>query len=263
MDGHGRKIALVTGASGGIGRATALALADAGYDLIVGARREALLEDTVGAVRETGRRVFSACLDVRDRSSVDAFVQASLAAMGHVDVLVNNAGLARGVAKIAEQTDEDEWQEMLDTNVMGLLRVTRLVLPRMIERGRGHIVNIGSTAAHEVYAGGSVYCGSKFAVRAITLALRQELLGLPIRVTEIDPGMTETDFSRVRFRGDERQAGAVYAGAVPLTPEDVADVIVFAVTRKSHVNLDNIIMRPVDQAVHTMVHRRAPEKSDG
>ena len=257
------RIALVTGASGGIGRATALALAGAGYDLIIGARRESLLAETADAIRRLGRRVLSARLDVRDKASVNRFVQGALTSMRHVDVLVNNAGLARGVTKIAEQTDEDEWLEMMDTNVMGLLRVTRLVLPTMIANGRGHIVNIGSTAAHEAYAGGSVYCGSKFAVRAITLSLRQELLGQPIRVTEIDPGMTETDFSRVRFRGDEQQAGAVYTGAVPLAPEDVADVIVFAVTRKSHVNLDNIILRPVDQAVHTMVHRRARAQRDG
>lgn len=246
---------MVTGASGGIGRETALQLADAGYDLIIGSRRPEPLQELDLALQAKGVRVHAATLDVTDKKSAVAFVSGALTAMGRIDVLVNNAGLARGVTRIAEQQDEDEWQEMLDTNVMGLLRITRLVVPHMIEQRFGHVVNLGSTAGHDPYAGGSVYCATKFGVRAITSALRQELLGHPIRVTSVDPGMVETDFSRVRYRGDEDKASAVYAGLVPLSAADVADVIVFAVTRADHVNLDTIVMRPREQGPFGQVHR--------
>lgn len=250
-----RKIALVTGASGGIGKATATLLASHGFDLILGARRVADLAAVSAQARASGATVWERTLDVTDKNSARTFVQEAAAAMGKIDILVNNAGLARGVTYIAEQENEEEWQEMIDTNVMGLLRMTRLVLPIMLANGYGHVVNLGSTAGHDAYAGGSVYCATKFGVRAITSALRQELLGKPIRVTSVDPGMVETDFSRVRYSGDESKASAVYAGLEPLTAEDVADVIVYAVTRKAHVNLDTIVMRPTQQGPNGTVYR--------
>ncbi|MCY0876566.1 MAG: SDR family NAD(P)-dependent oxidoreductase [Firmicutes bacterium] len=250
-----RKIAMVTGASAGIGKATALLLAQNGFDLILGARRREALTTVANEARAHGSTVWEGPLDVTDKASATAFVREAAAAMNRIDILVNNAGLARGVTYIAEQDNEDEWQEMLDTNLMGLLRMTRLVVPLMIQNGYGHIVNLGSTAGHDAYAGGSVYCATKFGVRAITSALRQELLGKPIRVTSVDPGMVETDFSRVRYNGDEAKAGAVYAGITPLTAEDIADTIVYAVTRKAHVNLDTIIMRPIQQGPNGTVFR--------
>lgn len=251
-----KRIALITGASSGIGAATARQLADLGFDLILGARREDRLHDIAEDTKRRGARVFSRTLDVTDLKSVTTFIKEAHDAFGSIDVLVNNAGLARGVTRIAEQTSDEEWQEMLDTNVMGLLRVTRLVVPIMIEQGYGHVVNLGSTAGHDAYAGGSVYCATKFGVRAITSALRQELLGHPIRVTSVDPGMVETDFSMVRYSGDKDKADAVYAGVTPLTAEDVADVIAFAVTRKSHVDLDTIVMRPVQQGPYGQIARK-------
>lgn len=250
-----RKIAMVTGASSGIGKATAEQLAANGFNLILGARRIKRLSEVAAIAEASGATVFIGELDVTNKSSAVEFVRTSLAAFGRVDVLVNNAGLARGVTPIAEQQNEDEWQEMIDTNVMGLLRMTRLVVPHMIAGGGGHVVNLGSTAGHDAYAGGSVYCATKFGVRAITSALRQELLGKPVRVTSVDPGMVETDFSRVRYNGDEEKAAAIYAGLTPLSAEDIADVIVFAVTRKAHVNLDTIVMRPLNQGPNGAVIR--------
>ncbi|OPG15540.1 SDR family NAD(P)-dependent oxidoreductase [Ferroacidibacillus organovorans] len=250
-----KRTALITGASSGIGAATARQLAELGFGLMLGARREARLEEIAADVQSRGARVFSRALDVTVGASVTSFVKEAQNAFGRIDVLVNNAGLARGVTRIADQTSDDEWQEMLDTNVLGLLRVTRLVVPIMIEQGFGHVVNLGSTAGHDAYAGGSVYCATKFGVRAITSALRQELLGHPIRVTSVDPGMVETDFSVVRYSGDKDKADAVYSGVTPLTAEDVADVIAFAVTRKAHVDLDTIVMRPVQQGPYGQLAR--------
>lgn len=250
-----KRTALVTGASSGIGRATALLLAENGFDLILGARRKEALEDVAKKARTSGNHVFVATLDVRNKDNATDFVHEALDNFHHIDVLVNNAGLARGLTKVSEQKDEQEWQDMVDTNIMGLMRMTRLVLPSMIEQNHGHIVNLGSTAGHEAYAGGSVYCATKFGVQAITAALRQELLGHAIRVTSVDPGMVKTEFSMVRFSGDKDRADSVYAGTTPLTADDIADIILFAVTRKSHVNLDDIVVRPVDQASGGLVYR--------
>ncbi|PWI58696.1 SDR family NAD(P)-dependent oxidoreductase [Sulfoacidibacillus thermotolerans] len=251
-----KKVAMITGASGGIGKATALQLADAGFDLALGARNLEKLAEVAKIARDKGADVYMNALDVRNLESATQFVDEAKEHFGHIDILVNNAGLALGTTKIAEQTDETEWQTMIDTNVMGLLRMTRLVVPLMIENGYGHVVNLGSTAGHDAYAGGSVYCATKFGERAISTALRHELLGYPIRVTSVDPGMVETDFSVVRYQGDKQKAEQVYEGMIPLTAEDIADIIVFAVTRKPHVDLDTIIVRPTDQAGNGLVHRR-------
>ncbi|MCI0183890.1 MAG: SDR family NAD(P)-dependent oxidoreductase [Acidibacillus sp.] len=251
-----KKVAMVTGASNGIGKATALQLADAGFDLVLGARNRDRLSEVATAAQAKGAAVWIEVLDVRSLDSATHFVEAAKNHFGHIDILVNNAGLAIGTTKIAEQTDETEWETMIDTNVMGLLRMTRLVVPLMIEHGYGHVVNLGSTAGHDAYAGGSVYCATKFSERAISTALRHELLGHPIRVTSVDPGMVETDFSVTRFHGDQHKADQVYQGMTPLTAEDIADIIVFAVTRKAHVDLDTIIVRPTDQAGNGLVHRR-------
>jgi 3-hydroxy acid dehydrogenase / malonic semialdehyde reductase len=171
-----------------------------------------------------------------------------------IDVLVNNAGLSRGLEKLHEGSISD-WDEMVDTNVKGLLYVTRAVVPGMVSRGRGHVINLGSIAGHEVYPGGAVYCATKFAVAAITRGLRLDLVGTPVRVTSIDPGMVETEFSIVRFHGDRERAGKVYDGVQPLTPVDIADAIFYAATRPPHVNVDEVLLMTTAQASATMVHR--------
>lgn len=250
------KIAMITGASSGIGKSTCLALAEIGYHLAIGSRNIENLQSVQTTAKAHGVTVLAVPLDVRHLDSAENFVQQAMATYGRIDVLVNNAGLARGVTRIADQHNEEEWQEMIDTNLMGLARMTRLVVPIMIKQQAGHVVNIGSTAGHEAYPGGSMYAATKFGERAFTTALRQELLGTPIRVTSIDPGMVETQFSMVRFNGDKAKADAVYAGVTPLVPDDIADLIVFAVTRKSHVNLETIVVRPVDQASNTMLARK-------
>lgn len=238
----------ITGASSGIGAATARLLARQGHRLSLGARRhERLAEFAEHACCEP--------LDVTDEASVERFLAAATAAQGPIEVLVNNAGLARGTETIAGGTGE-AWREMVETNVMGVLHLTRRVVPAMIENGGGHVVMIGSIAGHETYEGGGVYCGTKRMLRSITEALRYETLGQGIRVTSVDPGMVETEFSVVRFRGDREQAGAVYDGTQPLRPEDVAECIAFAIDRPGHVNLDTILVMPTDQASPKRVHRR-------
>jgi NADP-dependent 3-hydroxy acid dehydrogenase YdfG len=191
---------------------------------------------------------------VTDKASVAAFLKAAVEKNGPIDVLVNNAGLARGVEKIADGTGE-AWREMIETNVLGLLEVTRLALPQMVARKTGHIVVIGSIAGHKAYVGGGVYCGSKRALQPICEAIRMETLGHNVRVTSVDPGMVETEFSLVRFKGDEKRADAVYAGTRPLSAEDVADCVLFAANRPAHVNIDTIVVMPTDQASPQMVHR--------
>jgi NADP-dependent 3-hydroxy acid dehydrogenase YdfG len=192
---------------------------------------------------------------VRDPASIEAFVGAIAAGDGQVEVLVNNAGLAAGLQPLAEGSDDD-WVQMMETNVLGLLRVTKAMLPLLRRAPRAHIVNLGSVAGFEVYPGGVGYTASKHAVRAITRTLRLELLGEPIRVTEIEPGMVDTEFSLVRFKGDRARADAVYEGMQPLTGADVADCIVWAVTRPPHVNVDELVVRPIAQATTRDVARR-------
>lgn len=243
------KTAVVTGASAGIGAATARALSRAGFRLFLGARRLDRLREVAEPLGATALP-----LDLTDPASVAAFV-AQLPADVHL--LVNNAGAAYGVGRIAEATDQD-WAAMYELNVLGVLRMTRALLPRLEATGDGHVINLGSIAGFETYAGGGGYTGTKHALRAFTRTLRLELLGKPVRVTEIAPGLVETEFSKVRFAGDEERAKAVYRGIDPLTGDDIAECVAWAATRPSHVNIDEIVVRPRDQATATAIHRREP-----
>uniref|UniRef100_E6QLA1 L-allo-threonine dehydrogenase, NAD(P)-binding n=1 Tax=mine drainage metagenome TaxID=410659 RepID=E6QLA1_9ZZZZ len=249
------KTVFITGASAGIGAATALAFAAEGVRLLLAARRLEKLAEVAEMARARGAQaVHSIQLDVRDQPTVKAAIAALPAEWARIDILVNNAGLSRGLDKLHQGSIED-WDEMIDTNVKGLLYVTRAVVPGMVERGSGHIVNLGSTAGELTYPNGAVYCATKAAEKAINDGLRQDLLGTPLRVSSIDPGMVETDFSRVRFRGDEARAAKVYQGLQPLTPEDVADAIVWAVSRPAHVNIAHVLLTPVAQANSLLFHR--------
>jgi len=242
-------IAVITGASSGIGAATAIALGRHGYRIVVGARRAGRLE------RVAGEEGVALQLDVTDEQSVDAFVGEVAKRFGRIDVLVNNAGGALGLNPIEKAVDE-EWVTMWKTNVLGLMWMTRACLPLLRKAKHGHIVNIGSIAGFETYKGGAGYTAAKHAVRAITKTLRLELNSEPIRVTEIAPGLVETEFSIVRFHGDRKAAKAVYEGLKPLSAEDIADCVVFAVTRPPHVDIDEIVVRPVAQANVTTVARK-------
>lgn len=244
-------IAVVTGASSGIGEATCHALAEAGFHILAGARRQDRLQAVATAV---GGEALA--LDITAPASIEAFVGEVGRRHGHLNVLVNNAGLAAGLAPVAEGRDVD-WVQMLETNALGVLRMTRACLPLIRRAPSGHIVNLGSVAGFEVYAGGAGYTASKHAVRAITRTLRLELVGEPIRVTEVAPGMVETEFSLVRFKGDRQRAAEVYRGVRPLTGSDIADCIVWAVTRPPHVNIDELVVRPIAQANAFTVARRS------
>lgn len=238
-------VAVITGASSGIGAASARALARAGYHVVLGARR---LDRLQAVAAECGGTALK--LDVTDEVSVNAFA----ARIERCDLLVNNAGGALGVESVLAANIED-WQWMYDTNVLGTLRVTKALLPKLIESGDGQVINIGSIAAREAYRGGAGYNAAKFGVAALTRVLRIELLGQPVRVCEVDPGMVQTDFSLVRFKGDKAKADAVYAGVTPLAAEDVADTVSWVATRPAHVNIDQILMLARDQSSAQVVHR--------
>ena len=249
------KIVFLTGASSGIGESTAYAFAAEGARLILCARRKDKVDAVARQALEKGAQaVHTFDLDVRDHAAVAAAVAALPAEWAAIDILVNNAGLSRGLDKLYQGHIED-WEEMIDTNVKGLLYVTRAVVPGMVERGSGHILNMGSTAGELPYPNGAVYCATKAAEKSINDGLRQDLLGTPLRVTSIDPGMVETDFSKVRFRGDEARAAKVYQGVIPLTPDDIADAIVWAASRPVHVNIAHVLMTSVTQANSIMFHR--------
>ena len=242
------KVVFITGASAGIGAATALAFAAEGAKLLLAARRtDKLAEVAKRALVRGSEAVHSFALDVRNQHAVENAIAGLPAEWAAVDILVNNAGLSRGLDKIHAGKIQD-WEEMIDTNVKGLLYVTRSVVPGMVDRGRGHIVNLGSTAGEITYPNGAVYCATKAAERAINDGLRQDLLGTPIRVTSIDPGMVETDFSLVRFHGDSERAANVYKNITPLTAEDVAESIVWVASRPAHVNIARVMMTCVQQA---------------
>lgn len=250
------RIVFITGASSGIGASCAKVFAQAGAKLILAARRREKLQQLADELSKNfATEIHLLELDVRDRSQVENAIASLPPSWSNIEVLINNAGLSRGLAKLQEG-DFQDWEEMIDTNVKGLLYVTRYVVPGMIDRGNGHVVNIGSIAAYQTYPGGNVYCGSKAAVKAISEGLKQDLLGTPIRVSCIDPGLVETEFSEVRFHGDRDRAKKVYQGLTPLTPDDVADVVFFCVTRPAHVNISQILLVPVDQATTTLVHRQ-------
>ncbi len=247
---EGKRVAVVTGASSGFGEATARGLVAAGFTLVVGARR---MDRLATLATEIGARALH--LDVVDRSSIDQFVRTIDAEYGQIELLVNNAGLAAGLEPVADGRDDD-WVQMMETNVLGVLRMTRACLPLLRKAPRAHIVNMGSVAGFEVYPGGAGYSASKHAVRAISRTLRLELLGEPIRVTEIEPGLAETEFSLVRFKGDQERAAAPYKGVKPLVAADVADCVVWVVTRPPHVNIDELVIRPLAQATTRDYARR-------
>ncbi len=246
MLAESKKIAVVTGASSGIGAATATALHAAGFELILGARRLDRLKEVGEPLGATYR-----VLDVTDADSVEQFCSE----IQNVQLLINNAGGALGMDTIAQAKDDD-WERMYDTNVLGLMRMTRALLPKLEASGAGHIVNVGSVAGRDPYPGGAGYNAVKFAVKAITQVMRLELVGKPIRITEVAPGLVETEFSEVRFSGDRERASKVYAGMQPLLAEDVADCIQWVVTRAPHVNIDEIVVKPLAQASATVVARK-------
>ncbi|RVW01402.1 SDR family NAD(P)-dependent oxidoreductase [Rhodococcus xishaensis] len=239
------RVAVVTGASSGIGEATARTLAKQGFHVVLGARRIDRLETTAAEIGGTALE-----LDVTDEDSVDAFCTV----LPRVDVLVNNAGGAMGLAPVSE-ADLDDWRWMWETNVLGTLRMTKALLPRLIESGDGLIVTVTSLAAFSVYDNGAGYTSAKHAEGLLHRTLRGELLGKPVRLTEIAPGAVETEFSLVRFKGDEERAKRVYEGMTPLVAQDVAEIIGFVASRPSHVNLDQIIVKPRDQANSERFHR--------
>ncbi|HMN68312.1 MAG TPA: SDR family NAD(P)-dependent oxidoreductase [Bdellovibrionales bacterium] len=244
------KRALITGASSGIGEATARLLASKGVNLVLAARREERLKKLKSELRNVDVKIHA--LDVRGDLSA---LEESLA---DVDVLINSAGLARGIDKL-QDSDPARMDEMIDTNVRALLRVSRLVLPHMLRNGRGHVVNVGSVAGRWVYPGGAVYCATKFAVRAISEGLRMDLLGTDIRVTNIEPGMVETEFSEVRL-ADKERAKAVYKGMQPLSAQDIAESVVWSLERPAHVNIQEMVIFPTRQAAIGMVHRGVAAK---
>ncbi len=246
---------LITGASSGIGAACARQLAEAGARLILAARRQDKLEALAAALPATAD-TWLLPLDVCQSAAVSAAIADLPADWQAIDGLINNAGLSRGLDKQYEASLQD-WEDMIDTNIKGLLYVTRAVVPGMVQRGRGHVVNVGSIAGRQTYPGGSVYCATKAAVKALSEGLKLDLLGTPVRVTNIEPGLVETEFSEVRFRGDRQRAKSVYQGMTPLTPEDVADAIQFALTRSPHVTISEIFLMPTDQSSSTLVHRRS------
>ena len=246
---------LITGASSGIGEACARVFAEQHRSLILVARRRERLESlTQDLSKKHGVEVVALELDVSDRAAVESFSNRHSDLLDRVEILVNNAGLAQGM-DFLQDAQLDDWDQMIDTNLKGLLYVTHALLPRMKARGRGHVVNLGSVAGHSVYPKGGVYCATKHAVRALTEALRLDLNGSGLRVTEISPGMVETEFSQVRL-GDAQKAKAVYAGMTPLTARDIAESIAWCVNRPSHVNIQELVIYPTDQASPTLVSRK-------
>jgi NADP-dependent 3-hydroxy acid dehydrogenase YdfG len=247
---------LITGASAGIGAACAAAFAAEGARLILAARRRDRLQALaarLAAAHNVTAHVIE--LDVRHREAVDSAIQSLPADLGSIDILINNAGLSRGLDRLHEGAPDD-WEEMIDTNVKGLLWVDRAVTPGMVRRGAGHVIHIGSIAGRQTYPRGNVYCATKHAVRALTDGLRLDLSGTGVRVTSVDPGLVDTEFGTVRFRGDRKRADSVYHGMTPLTADDVAQTVLFAATRPAHVTVGEVLLLPTDQASANLVHRR-------
>lgn len=246
-----QKIALVTGATSGIGWATAEALADKGFDLIICGRRKERLEELASKLSV---KTLQLTFDVSDRKAVDEALGSIPEDWKSIGVLINNAGNAHGLSKI-QDGNIDDWDAMIDINVKGLLYVTKALVPAMIERGSGHVVNVGSIAGKEVYPNGNVYCASKHAVDAINNGMRLDLMGTGVKVSQVCPGLVETEFSLVRFKGDSGRADTVYQGYDPLTAQDIADLIQFIVTRPAHVNIADALILPTAQVASTMVHK--------
>jgi serine 3-dehydrogenase len=250
------QIVLITGASAGIGEACARTFAREGCRLILAARRLENLQALAATLEaEHGTACYLLELDVRDRDAVNAALAGLPAAWAEIDILINNAGLSRGLDKVQEALHTD-WEEMIDTNVKGLLWVSRAVMPGMVARDRGHVINIGSIAGRQVYPGGNVYCATKYAVRAITQGMRIDLVGTKVRCSSVDPGMVETEFSEVRFHGDKERAEKTYQFFPPLKAEDVADTVLFCASRPPHVNIHEVLIMPQDQAAVYASHPR-------
>ena len=249
------RIVVITGASSGIGASCAKMFAKEGASLILAARRLEKLKVVAAELEEAYQsKIYLLAMDVSDRNLVASSFASLPESWRNVDILVNNAGLSRGLDKL-QSGDIQNWEEMIDTNIKGLLYVTRSLLPGMVERQRGHIINIGSIAGHQTYPGGNVYCATKAAVRALSEGLKLDLFGTPIRVTSVDPGTVETDFSNVRFRGDTEKAKKVYQGMNPLTPDDIAEIVVFCATRPANVNMSEVLVLATDQSSATMINR--------
>jgi 3-hydroxy acid dehydrogenase/malonic semialdehyde reductase len=252
-----KKIALITGATSGIGKATALLLARNGFNIIITGRRQDYLNKVRTKIEsETASEIIELCFDIRKHSQVIQALDKIPESWKKIDVLVNNAGLAAGLDHFQEANMED-WEQMIDTNIKGLLYISREISRWMIARGSGHIINIGSIAGKEVYDKGNVYCATKFAVDALTRGMRIDLVEHNIKVTCIAPGMVETEFSLVRFKGNSERAAKVYEGLTPLHAEDIAEAILFAVTRPPHVNINEMLIMPTAQASATIVKREA------
>lgn len=242
------KITLITGASAGIGEACAHSFAREGSHLILAARREEKVQNLATELSSKyGIKAHAFKLDVRNREEVNAAIEGLPAEWAEIDILINNAGLSRGLDKVQEAYYLD-WDEMIDTNVKGLLWVSRAVMPGLVKRDRGHVINIGSIAGRQVYEGGNVYCATKHAVRAITQGMRIDLVGTRVRCSSVDPGLVESEFSEVRFRGDQEKAKPVYQNFPPLQPEDIAETVLFCATRPPHVNIQDVLVMPQDQA---------------
>ena len=249
-----RKIALVTGATSGIGEACARKFAEGGYDLIITGRNVDKLKAVELHVRGLGADVLPLVFDVRDRNAAISAVKSLNGKWAVVDVLINNAGLALGLDKEYEG-DMDDWEAMIDTNIKGLLTMTRLIVPGMVARNRGHVINIGSVAGDAAYAGGNVYCATKAAVKAITDGLRIDVAHTAVRVTNVKPGLVETNFSVVRFHGDNERADSVYRGIRPLTGDDIADVALYAANAPEHVQVAEVLVLATHQANGTVICR--------
>jgi NADP-dependent 3-hydroxy acid dehydrogenase YdfG len=245
------KTAFITGASAGIGQATARRFVEIGARVVLAARRLDRLEKLAG---ELPGEVHLLKLDIRDNEQVEQAIAGLPNDFKEIDILVNNAGLGRGLDKVHEG-DLDGWNQMIDTNVKGLLHVSRAVIPGMVERGRGHIINIGSIAGHEVYPGGNVYCATKHAVTALTKGMRMDLMDTPVRVSTVDPGLVETEFSIVRFDGDVEKAMNTYKGYKPLEAGDVADAVAWIASRPEHVQIAEVIILPTAQASAMLTHK--------
>ena len=249
-----RKIVLITGATSGIGEACARKFAQGGYDVIITGRRAQLLANLKKELEAEGVRVLALAFDVRNRNAATAAINSLPLEWQQIDVLINNAGLALGLEPEYEGSFED-WETMIDTNIKGLLTMTRLVVPRMVKRDSGHVINIGSVAGDAAYAGGNVYCGTKAAVKTITDGLRIDLAHTSVRVTNVKPGLVETHFSNVRFHGNDSRAEKVYEGVKPLTGTDIAEVVFYAASAPTHVQIAEVLVLATHQANGSVLHR--------
>ncbi len=251
-----KPIVLITGATSGIGQATAIRLAKDGCRLILAGRRAVTLKALTASLQtKYSIECLAVPVDVRNYSSLKTVFSELPEEWKQIGVLINNAGLAAGLDPVHEGS-LDDWNQMIDTNIKGILHVTKLIAPGMIERGKGHIINIGSIAGKEVYPKGAVYCATKFAVEALTLGMRQDFVPFGVKVSSVCPGAVETEFSLVRFKGDADRAGKIYDGFQPLEADDIADVIQYIITRPAHVNIQDVLIMPAAQASATIIHRK-------